>query len=269
MLLTDKFVYIHYPKTGGSFVTNRLFKLHDRTGYQNKHLRKIGKFLGNTGGGLIDTAKEGAQHNTCREIPFGFRGKPIVSTIRNPYDRYVSGYLYGWWKRYPEQFAGDVEAVVKAFPNYPNLSFDDYVRISNDFNAFRKIPTPDLDPGNPIGQRTYETINVFFKPSPDRVLSKIAEDYITSQNYQQDMYSVRFLRMENLNRELYEFLVEVGYPPEKAEFILESEKVLPGMQVGTIPREDKDWQDYYTPELKAFVRQRDRMFFQMFPEYDV
>lgn len=269
MLLTDKFVYIHYPKTGGSFVTNRLFKIHDNTGVQNNQLRQIGKVLGTTWGGLIDTAKDGSQHNTCREIPFSFRGKPIVSTIRNPYDRYVSGYMYGWWKRYPEQFAPDVEAVAKAFPNYPNLSFEDYVRISNDFNIFQKIPTPHLDPNNPIGQRTYETIQFFFRSDPETIFSKLTEDYITSGAYKKDRFPVRFLKMENLNLELYEFLVEVGYPPQQIEFVLDSEKVLPGMQVGTIPREDQGWQDYYTPELKAFVRERDRLFFQMFPEYDV
>ncbi|HIK31854.1 MAG TPA: hypothetical protein IGS17_11615 [Oscillatoriales cyanobacterium M59_W2019_021] len=269
MLLTDKFVYIHYPKTGGSFVTNRLFKLHEGTGVQNPTLQRIGKRLGTTWGGLIDTAKEGLQHNTCREIPFGFRHKPIVSTIRNPYDRYVSGYMYGWWKRYPEQFAGDVEAVSKAYPNYPDLSFDDYVRISNDFNAFQKISTPHLNPDNPIGQRTYETIQFFFKYDPETIFLKLTEDYITSGTYKQDIFPVRFLKMENLNRELYDFLVEVGYPSERVKFILESEKVLPGMQPGTIVREDSGWQAYYTPELKAFVRQRDRLFFQMFPEYDV
>jgi Sulfotransferase family len=269
MLLTDHFIYIHYPKTGGSFVTNRLFKLLDCTKVSNKNWRQIGNFLGMTWGGLIDTAKEGAQHNTCREIPFGFRRKPIISTIRNPYDRYVSGYMYGWWKRYPEQFATDVEAVVKAYPNYPNLSFEDYVRISNDFNAFQKISTPHLDSENPIGQRTYETINFFFKHSPESILSKLTEDYITSGAYKQDIFPVRFMKMENLNRELYEFLIEVGYKSQDVKFILDSEKVLPGMQAGTISREDKGWQDYYTPELKAFVRERDRLFFQMFPEYDV
>lgn len=269
MLLTDKFVYIHSPKTGGSFVTNRLFKLHEPMGELPQPEETIETGVETNWGGIIDTAKEGLQHNTCREIPFGFRQKPMVSTIRNPYDRYVSGYMYGWWKRFPEKFAPDVEAVSKAFPNYPDLSFDDYVRISNEFNPFSKIPTPYLDPNRPIGQRTYETIKFFFKDEPETIFAKLTEDYIVSGLYQQDMFPVRFLRMENLNRALYNFLVEVGYPEDRVQFILDSEKIMPGIQEGTIPRADGSWQDYYTPELKAYVRQRDRFVFQMFPEYDV
>lgn len=269
MLLTDRFVYIHFPKTGGSFVTNRLFKLHELVGSVPHPSENSDTGIETNWGGLIDTAKDGSQHNTCREIPFGFRQKPILSTIRNPYDRYVSGYMYGWWRRFPEKFAPDVEAVVKAFPNYPDLSFDDYVRISNDFNAFSKIPTPYLAPERPIGQRTYETIKFFFKDEPETIFSKLTEDYIVSGLYQQDMFPVRFLPMENLNRSLYNFLVEVGYPENQVQFILDSEKVMPGIQEGTIRRADRGWQDYYTPELKAFVRQRERLLFQLFPEYDV
>ena len=67
-------------------------------------------------------------------------------------------------------------------------------------------------------------------------------------------------------RDPVQALLEVGYPAESIEFILTAEKVLPP---GGKPREGGKWERYYTPELKALVRRRERLLFTLFPEYDV
>ncbi len=269
MLLSDKFVYIHYPKTGGTFVTETLQKIHGNRGYKNATIGKIGQWFGNVGGGMIDTASQGTKHATCRDIPPAFRRKLAFSTVRNPYERYLSGYSFGWWKKYPQDFMLDVETIVREYPHYPEISFSEYVHIVNTYHYFRTLNTPRLHPDNVVGQRTYEIIRFFFKEPPETIFPKLSDEYIETRQYQEDLYPVHFLKMNDLNRELYEFLVKAGYDPKEINFILEAEKVLPSLPPGGIRRSHKSWQDYYTPELKAFVRQRDRMVFAIFPEFDV
>lgn len=269
MLLTDKFVCIHYPKTGGTFVTETLQKIHAERGYQNPTLRKIAQQLGFVGGGLVDTADQGTKHATCREIPFAFRGKPILSVVRNPYERYLSGYSFGWWKKYPQDFMLDVEAIVKDYPHYPEVSFAEYVHIVNTYHYFITLKTPHLEAQNPVGQRTYEIVRFFFKEPPESIFPKLSEEYIVTKQYQNDVYPVHFLKTHHLNQGLYDFLIKLGYDRTRIDFILEAEKIVPELPPGGVRRSPKCWQDYYTPELKAFVRQRDRMVFAMFPEFDV
>ncbi|MGB6012319.1 MAG: sulfotransferase family 2 domain-containing protein, partial [Desulfobacterales bacterium] len=91
-IITDDFVYIHYPKTGGTFVTHVLKRL-----YQYKKKYKLlttflPKRIQRRFHGFIQTDKK---HGTCDEIPELHRNKPILATIRNPYDRYVSHYEFG------------------------------------------------------------------------------------------------------------------------------------------------------------------------------
>lgn len=269
MLLTDKFVYIHYPKTGGTFVTETLQKIHGNRGYRNPTISKIGQWFGHVGGGIVDTALQGTKHATCREIPPGFRRKLILSTVRNPYERYLSGYSFGWWKQYPQDFMLNVEAIVQEYPHYPEISFAEYVYIVNTYHYFRTLKTPHLDPQRPVGQRTYEMIRFFFKEPPEGIFPKLSDEYIINKQYQDDLYPVHFLRTNNLNQGLYDFLIKVGYDQKDINFILEADQILPNLPPGGIRRSPKRWQDYYTPDLKDFVRQRDRMFFTMFPEFDI
>lgn len=80
------------------------------------------------------------------------------------------------------------------------------------------------------------------------------------------MFPVHFLRKENLNQELYEYLLSVGYPAQEIEFIVNAPKILPPKSTRG---EDKKWKNYYTPELKKWVRMKERLLFAIFPEYDI
>ena len=126
MILTDDFVYIHEPKTGGTFVTKMLSRLYEpvkQTGGVERLLRRVlrcGKKQ------LIETNK----HGTCSDIPESHRGKPILATIRNPYDRYVSQYEFAWWKRCPGSF-GDVAELEERYSRFPILTFEDFIDLNN------------------------------------------------------------------------------------------------------------------------------------------
>ncbi|HIK51554.1 MAG TPA: hypothetical protein IGS17_11620 [Oscillatoriales cyanobacterium M59_W2019_021] len=269
MLLTDKFVYIHYPKTGGTFVTETLQKIHAGKGYKKSTVSKIARRFGSVGGGIVDTASEGSKHATCRDIPPAFLRKPILSTVRNPYERYLSGYSFGWWKKHPQDFMLDVAAIVRDYPQYPEISFSEYVYIVNTYHYFRTLKTPHLNSQNLVGQRTYEIVRFFFKDPPEIIFPKLSDEYIYTQQYRSDLCPVHFLQTHNLNRGLYDFLLKVGYDRSQIKFILDADRILPNLPPGGIRRSSKRWQEYYTPELKAFVRQRDRLVFSLFPEFDV
>jgi hypothetical protein len=77
--------------------------------------------------------------------------------------------------------------------------------------------------------------------------------------------NAHFLRTHRLNQDLYDFLLVAGYEPQDVDFILRLDKVRPP---GPVRGPDTKWERYYTPELRSFVRNKERLLFAMFPEFD-
>lgn len=250
MLLTEKFVYIHYPKTGGTFVTEVLKRIHQNSEY----------------GDLLDTTESQTKHGNCLEIPPEHRNKPIVSTIHSPYDRYVSGYEFGWWRKYPESFFENVEVVKIRYPKFPDISFYEYLEAINSLCKLHVLKTPNLDPDLLIGRQTQNFIKFFFNKPVETIFTKFSRDYVRSKDYLEDLFSIRFLNTETLNQDLYDLLLEFNYPQKDIEFILTADKIFPPKGSRS---EDQHWQNYYTPELKEFVKSRKILLFSIFPEFDV
>lgn len=96
MLITPHFVFVHLPKTGGTFIRKVIAE----------HLQVVARF---------------DQHACASEIPPEYGGLPIFSVVRNPWDWYVSWYQHSLqyrpfadWDRF---FAGNPtfsEAVQRA-----------------------------------------------------------------------------------------------------------------------------------------------------------
>lgn len=271
MILGDRFVYIHYPKTGGTFVSAMLHKLHAGKGYKTRLARMLGVTFGKAGGGIIDTAKYTAypkKHAGCRQIPLSFKGKPIISTIRNPYDLYVSMYEYGWWKTNPEHLAWDVKKLLDCYPHFPEISFNDYVAIANNWE-FQELKTPKLEPERFLGRITRDFMFRFFKKPLPEILATIDKSYIDSQKYREDMFPAHFLKTNSLNQDLFEFLANVGYDSKNLNFIIEHDKVMPSTAPKSGRREEQKWEKYYTTETKQIVREKERILFSIFPKFDI
>ena len=111
LILTPNFVFIHQPKTGGTFVTDVLSDLLGPP----KHT-----FDGDTKIAFFN------KHGTCREIPETHRELPICASLRNPYERYVSQYMFAWWKQELPPWI-EIDAVLAHFPHFPELSFEEFV----------------------------------------------------------------------------------------------------------------------------------------------
>jgi hypothetical protein len=245
MILTPDFVYIHHPKTGGTFVTDMLSRLYG------------------------DRQMNVAKHATCNDIPEEHRGKPIISAIRNPYDRYVSQYRFAWWKLHPDQYCGE-EAMRALYPHYPDISFAEFIHLANTLfvNCHLGQPTGfvnrNFPPDRGLGWQTEQFVRFYFR-GPRAVFARLDETSFDSGSFRKDMYDVRFLPVERLNQSLYELLLGFGHSPEEIAFVRSAQKVFP--VEGGRDLEDR-WQDYYTPEIRDTVRTRERLLFELFPQFD-
>ena len=255
MILTDRFVYIHLPKTGGTFVTTvleRLFKPPRPRHFGERVLRRL------KGKAWRDTNKPGF----CSEIPERHRGLPVAACIRNPYDRYVSQYHFGWWKTNRQPWI-DWDSIVRDFPSFPDLTFPQFVEVAS--ARFQRLRGSRAPAGDPLGFHTEQFVRYFFR-DPAAAWPLLDDAYIAGRLWERDMVPVNFLRTEHLNGDLHAFLLGLGLPAAAIAFVLEEGRILPA---GPKRTDAKPWQEYYTPELKALVRRRERLLFALFPGYDV
>lgn len=265
MIFTDKFVYVHEPKTGGTFVTSVLFRLYGLEWNRLTHLRNIvrgeirreGKY-----GALIHNTNK---HGFCRNIPAAHKDKTVLATVRNPFDLYVSQYEFGWWKR--REFLKYYRAVPdfeRAYARFPDLDFADYVRLVN--AAFPVFTNGSLAADDSAGLLTEQFFKYYFR-RPEEAFARLDdEQYVAAQEYTADMFRLHFIRTDQLNRGLYDFLSQMGYEHDDISFILDAGKILPQ---GKGRSASQAWERYYTPELKELVRRKERFLFRLFPEFDV
>jgi Sulfotransferase family len=261
MLLTDKFVYVHLPKTGGTFVREVLTRIHTARGEkvidyyslrtQRPYLGTLRDWLKRPNKGFIRYYAPN-QHAGCAMIPPSHQGKPILSTVRNPYDHYVSEYEFKAWA--VDHTLGNPDVIRQTYPHYPDLSFSEFVYT---FNKSHKL-----------APQTNRFIRMFYRNGSEitaQLNRELAQQPPASQ-FHERMYPIHFIARENLNQELYTYLLEMAYAESEIHFILEEQKIYPG---GGGRSSEQAWEKYYTPELKAYVRQTEYFLFQLFPHYDL
>jgi hypothetical protein len=275
MFVTNKFVFIHVPKTGGTFVNAMLTKLHQLNGF------KFEKILMDSATGSsskpIPDPESGVsfflffekehQHGRRSNIPPAYRDLPILCNIRNPFDRYVSQYLFPFWKNRPHsvesRYDGGREEILKRFPSYPDLTFEEFVYLSNSYNTHVRCPDPAKNPGF----HTHQLVDyIFSKPETIRSVLCDSEVALSRIKSSSEFKNTVFLDQTNLNQNLHRFLCEMGYAKPEIDFVLNSGKILP--PTSKRPADNK-WETYYTPELKSWIRQREELIFRLFPQFDI
>jgi hypothetical protein len=150
------------------------------------------------------------------------------------------------------------------YPDFPEIGFADFVKLSNQvFEVHLDCPKKVW---SQFGMRTRAFIDFYFKDQAHALTKMQDEKYIASGVYKSDLYeNLHFIQTKNLNRSLYDFLLQTGYNKKDIDFILEMKKVLP---LGKGRTKEHKWQKYYTPELKDEIRQKERVLFQLFSEFD-
>lgn len=260
MILTDDFVYIHLPKTGGTFVTEILTRLYSNRGNHWVQLlpEKIRAKYRKDFVILHDL-----KHSMCREIPISHTDKPILANVRSPYTRYISEYEFGWWK---EHCPWDIKMIKELYPHFPDISFSEFYEILNGFALPPQLSRLGAGDVNNIGFQSRLFIEYFFR-EPAKIKSDYSKDPTNYQIDKADMYDVHFLRTESLNTDLFDALVGLGFQKDDLSFILDSPKIFPNDE-GRRREKDK-FEKYFSPELADKVRAQEHFIFQLFPEYDV
>lgn len=239
MFILPNAVFIHMPKIGGTFVVDVLQKLPRQpslaTLRDKIHTRLAGK------------------HPYCRAIPAYARQRQIFSCIRSPIDWYISNYHYAWWRTNPQDYPG-----LANHPDWPNLSFDDYMALSN--TDWLNVRNPEITVNPTLGRLTTLFIN-YFSRDPIAVLTAQGDDASLLAHLQNTLYPVTFLHTENLNQELYDFLRTLGYQETALTFIHDKPPLSPR---GNRDR-SKTWSDYFSEPLFMEMLHRDRLLYQLFP----
>lgn len=253
MLVTNDFVFVHMPKTGGTFVRSVLNKVYPKALHFSKH-------------------------GTCAEVPEEYRHLPLLSIVRNPFDRYVSQYHYGWWKQHFRQY--DLNQSMHPF-DPDAISFEEFLYIANTYfkGHFIYVPDPE-NPGeylsmengyrdspwldNALGWHTEQYVHFFFD-QPRTVFSTMTESSLKNRQFMESSYVVHFLHTETLNEDLFQFLIDMGHRSDDIDFILETRKIRPE---GGNPRSQKDdWRRYYNKRMLDLVSAKERLIFSLHPQY--
>lgn len=262
MIITDRFVHVHEPKTGGSFVTATLLRLHGIRWTRWTHLVTALRSEVTWRGPFGDFVYHRNKHGTCNEAPARYRNRPFLATIRNPFDLYVSEYEFGWWKRrdmWPYYRA--IKDFRTRFATFPALTFEQYVSLANlAFRATTNVPVTDVQPG-----LMTERFVRYYCRHPGEVLQGLRESPADVGIVRSDLHDVTFLRTRGLNAQLHQYLKSKGYPDDAIAFIPTLARVLPQ---GKGRPADQPWQGYYTPELRQLVRQREAALFDLIPEFE-
>lgn len=261
MIFTDRFVYVHEPKTGGSFVTAALARLYEVGWSRRFRLRAMLRGQAtHTHGRYGSFTYHNLKHGTYSQVPPAHQQKPVLATVRGPYEMYVSQYEFGWWRHWRmRRYLTGVPDFRRRFPRFPDLSFPEFVELWD-----AAMGDPDDVAGAGRGAWTRQFIRFYFR-EPERARIWPDEVLRNPEARRDAMPRIHFVRTDRLGEGLHAFLLDHGYRAEDVAFIREMGKVLPGRG----RNDDQRWERYYTPELKDRVRRRERLLLEIFPEFDV
>ena len=202
MILTKHFVFLHYPKTGGSFV-RKIFK---NSAPRSWELTSPGK------------------HLDFVHCPESHKSLPVIGFVRNPFDWYVSWYIFSK-NIYPHDFFNNVSDdgkldFKKTILNVLEVDYNKYFNLD-----FGKIY------GRPVGCYTA---------------------YVHSM-FGEDLSDIRFGKFENLREDFLSLISEIVEPPLFMRLLT---KHYPRVNTG----KRTHYSDYYDEELiEAVSKKEDEM----------
>lgn len=246
VLITSSFVLLNFPKTGSSFVRSVLKAIYRRrrwTCHADRFLREVMLPHTNARPDIVD------QHGTFAQIPEAYRDLPVVSVLRDPYERLLSAYEFRWWVRQPPL---PHEQALAAFPHFPALSLEDFVRLNE------LAVAAALGGRNPLGlgKQTYDFVRFFFR-EPERAFGLLSDGYVASGAFRRDMADIVFLRQEHLRADLAGFLSRCGFSTREVEMCWRHARI--NETRGDMGSRQTLW----TPQALARVRSTESRLFAM------
>jgi len=226
MIVTDKFVFVHFPRTGGTFITDVIMR-------------------------FFPSAREIGYHLPRFLLPNEYSHLPVLGAVRNPWEFYVSWYYHVWprdaatplhsWlsENGNQQFEGAtrnalnlgtandrLDALIEKLPDDVDYRQRNIPNITKD--ALRKVR------GSGVGYYTFRFNHLF--GNADEVF---------------------FCRLETLRRDLVRFFEAIGaVSDELRDYVFRRDK--------KNISEHLHYSTYYTPELAELVLIRERRVIERF-----
>ena len=245
LIVNNDFVYIHHPKTGGTFVTEMLRNIAFETDDLN----------------ILEVPVP--KHAGVRTIPPEFQRLPIVINVRNVFEHYVSRYTFRWWAE-PNRAKNifDLDKVEREYPGFPDLSFSDFLRMFNQWHLRlnESKNRAQILTNRELGYNSREFIRLS-SYDPMKLLETF--DALTDQELKEKFKEFHFLRTENLSQDLYNLLKTYGVRENYLTLLLNAQPILP--KKGGRGELKQTWPEYFSPEDIDFVLRRDRLYFRLFP----
>ena len=264
MIITDKFVMLNFPKTGSTFARKVIKQIYEKKDLRlNSLIYKTGLFTPKIFELLLPKIDEGNytgivdQHGKYRQIPKNHIQKPVLSIVRNPFSRYVSSFFFKWWQKV---LPVDIKIIHQFYPNFPELSFNEFYKFSNQFNSINHLH--GIIPKVNIGINSLYFIQ-FFSKNPDSFISTIDDDILNNKDCIEEFKHVHFIHQESLRDELKLFLLLVGFSEKETAFIDTIEEV----NKTEYPNNINSFMDMYSEELIEKVLSDEKLLFRLFPEY--
>jgi hypothetical protein len=226
MIVTDKFVFVHLPRTGGTFVSNVIRK-------------------------FFPSAHEIGHHLPRELLPREYSNLPFLGTARNPWEFYVSLYHYAW--------ARDAASVLVSWMSENGrLDFTGSIRnvLNLGVNDERLDVLIDMLPEHVDYSRTL--IPNVTKETMRRVRGT-GVGYYTFRFNQMfgNADDVFFCRVETLKQDLIAFFEGIGAATDELrDYVLHSDK--------KNISEHLHYSTYYTSDLAELVSLRDQPLINIF-----
>jgi hypothetical protein len=226
MIVTDKFVFVHLPRLGGTFVSEVIRK-------------------------FFPSAHEIGHHLPRELLPREYSHLPVLGTVRNPWEFYVSLYHYVWprdaasilvsWMSENGRlgFIGSIRNVLNLGVNDERLDVLIEMLPEHVDYSRRHIPNVTKDAtrgvrGTGVGYYTFR-FNQMFGNADD----------------------VFFCRLETLRQDLVAFFEGIGAATDELrDYVLRLDKKNISKHL--------HYSTYYTPELAELVLIRDRPLIERF-----
>ena len=255
MILTDDFVFLHNPKTGGTFVTEVLEHLLVPSGRQYVNQYK---------------------HGDASNIPLSHSLKPVITNVRNPFDHYASLFHFGYWiNRQVESHLTyfDQGEMARRFPNYPYLTFPEFLNGVFDFgNQYLPVEMREVSSEVILGPLTVRMLQ-YSVPNCQPLLQQLAVDKDLAPLKRQ-VARTRFLHTESLNFDMYRWLGDLGFRDSEVSPVLFKAPVRPAntpngevLKFGHGQPRNHHWSEIIDDHSRKRILRQDWLFFQLFPEY--
>jgi len=220
MIATDRFVFIHLHKSGGSFVNEGLLR-------------------------FFPSARQLGYHLPLSLLPAEYRGLPVLGFVRSPWSYYVSWYAFQAQRPRPN-------ALFRCVSDDGTLDFAGSVRnlVTLGDDAARLERVLAMLPDH-YGAQGFGLNLPGFALAPIRASGMGFYSFLFRYMYTADGIQPQIGRCESLRADFGAFLAQVGAPIDAPlrEFIANAS-----------PRNTSshgDWRGYYDRELADLVAQRD------------